>query len=206
MAKANQYARSNGLRQFSVYQGMWNADLRDFERYILPMCREEGMTICIYGVLGQGRFQTQSAYEERQRNNPGRKFVPLFHHDKDVSRVLERVAKRKGEDTGILHIALAYVMQEAPNVLPIVGGRTVEHIKGNIAGISVAHTEEEIEEIESAYRFDPGFPHTFLSGSLLKGHDAALKGAYYPADVWYVATQGKVDSVEPQKPIKSGQR
>ncbi|KAM0550274.1 hypothetical protein ACHAPJ_008944 [Fusarium lateritium] len=205
VAKANQYARSNGLRQFSVYQGMWNAGLRDFERDILPMCREEGMAICPYGVLGQGRFQTQSAYEERQKNNPGRQNAPLSQHDINVSRVLEKVAKAKGGDTGILHIALAYVMQKAPNVFPIVGGRTVDHIKGNIAGLSVALTEEDIEEIESAYRFDPGFPHTFLSGSLLKGHDATPKGAYNPGDVWYVATQGKVDFVEPQKPIRPNQ-
>lgn len=32
VAKANQYARDHGLRQFVVYQGMWNAGMRDFER------------------------------------------------------------------------------------------------------------------------------------------------------------------------------
>ncbi|PGH13979.1 hypothetical protein AJ80_06119 [Polytolypa hystricis UAMH7299] len=41
VAKANQYARDHGLRQFAVYQGMWNAGMRDFEREILPVpCQE----------------------------------------------------------------------------------------------------------------------------------------------------------------------
>lgn len=53
VSKANQYARDHGLPQFVVYQGMWNASLRDVERDILPMCRVEGMAICTYGALGQ---------------------------------------------------------------------------------------------------------------------------------------------------------
>lgn len=38
VSKANEYARQNGLRQFSVYQGRWSAEHRDFEREIIPMC------------------------------------------------------------------------------------------------------------------------------------------------------------------------
>jgi aryl-alcohol dehydrogenase-like predicted oxidoreductase len=34
VAKANQYARDHGLRQFVVYQGLWNVAIRDFERDI----------------------------------------------------------------------------------------------------------------------------------------------------------------------------
>ena len=43
VSKANEYARQNGLRQFSVYQGLWNAEKRDFERDIMQMCASEGM-------------------------------------------------------------------------------------------------------------------------------------------------------------------
>ena len=39
VSKANEYARQNGLRQFSVYQGRWSAEHRDFERDIIPMCQ-----------------------------------------------------------------------------------------------------------------------------------------------------------------------
>ncbi|KAL4899016.1 hypothetical protein BDW74DRAFT_171791 [Aspergillus multicolor] len=194
-AKANQYARSNGLRQFSVYQSMWNAALRDFERDIVPMCGAERMGICPYGVLNQGLFQTDDGYKERENNDTGRKHV-ASQHDKDVFQVLERALKTKGKDTKIHHVALAYVMQKAPYVFPI----------GNIACLSLALTEKDIEEIESAYRFDPGFPNTFLSGSLLKGHDATPKGAYKPSDVWYVETMGTIDFVEPPDPIKPSQK
>ena len=42
VAKANQYARDHGKRTFVIYQGAWNIMLRDFEREIIPMAREEG--------------------------------------------------------------------------------------------------------------------------------------------------------------------
>ncbi|GKT41486.1 norsolorinic acid reductase B [Colletotrichum spaethianum] len=72
VAKANQYARLSGLRQFVVYQGKWSASLRDFEREIVPMCIDEGMGLCPWGVLNPGRFQTEEGFKEREKHNPGR--------------------------------------------------------------------------------------------------------------------------------------
>ena len=165
VAKANQYARDHGLRQFVVYQGLWNAATRDFERDIIPMCRDEGMGLLPYGTLGQGRFQTEASFAERENNNPGRKMRPATAIEKNASKAMEKIAKAKG--TELTSIALAYVMQKTPYVFPIVGGRKLEHIKGNVAALGVSLSEEDIKDIESAYEFDPGFPHTFLSGSLL---------------------------------------
>jgi diketogulonate reductase-like aldo/keto reductase len=58
-------------------------------------------------------------------------------------------------------------MDKAPYVFPIVGARKVSHIERSIAGIGATISEEEIAEIESVYEFDFGFPHSFLSGTLL---------------------------------------
>ncbi|PYH98718.1 Aldo/keto reductase, partial [Aspergillus ellipticus CBS 707.79] len=54
VTKANEYARAHGLRPFCVYQGRYSAVLRDLERDIIPMCRDEGMAIHAWGVLGSG--------------------------------------------------------------------------------------------------------------------------------------------------------
>lgn len=45
VSKANQYARDHGLRQFVVYQGLWNASIRDFERDIIPMCKDDFLMV-----------------------------------------------------------------------------------------------------------------------------------------------------------------
>uniref|UniRef100_A0A060T603 ARAD1B15708p n=1 Tax=Blastobotrys adeninivorans TaxID=409370 RepID=A0A060T603_BLAAD len=197
VTKANEYARQKGLRQFVVYQGMWNATMRDFERDIIPMCREEGMGLCPYGVLNQGRFQTEQGFKDKETKNDGRNFIPVSQLDKDVSKVLEKVANKKGVD--LLHVALAYVRSKAPYVFPIVGARKVSHIQGSIDGLKVTLSKEEIEEIESTYEFDFGFPHSFLSGSLFD--KTRSRGANKPGDVWLLKLLGLFDWVENPKSL-----
>jgi aryl-alcohol dehydrogenase-like predicted oxidoreductase len=200
VAKANQYARDHGLRQFVVYQGMWNAAMRDFERDIIPMCMDEGMALIPYGVLGQGRFQTEAAFKERERNNPGRKGKPSSV-ELAVSKVIEGLAKEK--NTALTSIALAYVMQKAPYVFPLVGGRKVEHIKGNIDALKVELSEDDIAKIDKAYHFDHGFPHTFLSGTLFGDEDEKPEAPNGPQNVWLTNIMGTFDWVQGLKPIKA---
>jgi aryl-alcohol dehydrogenase-like predicted oxidoreductase len=198
VAKANQYARDNGLRQFVVYQGLWNASVRDVERDIIPMCRDEGMGLLPFGTLGQGRFQTEAVFKEREKNNLGRKLRPVKEHDKEVSKVLEEIANRKG--TELSSVALAYTMHKVSYVFPLIGCRKLDHLKGNIDALEVSLSEDDIKEIDSAYVFDPGFPHTVLSGTLVSGD--APEGAQGPGDIWMTKLMGNFDWVEPTKPIK----
>ena len=202
VSMANEYARNNGLRPFSVYQGMWNAGMRDFERDIIPMCHQQGMALCPYGVLGQGRFQTEQGYKEKEKNNEGRNFIPLSDHDKKISGILEEVAKSKGCE--LLQVALAYVQQKVPYVFPIVGQRKVEHLKSSIGGLSVYLTEEDIKKVEAAHAFDHGFPHNFLRGTLFDPK-ATPKEASHPADVWLTNSSGPYDWIEEPKAIRPPQ-
>jgi aryl-alcohol dehydrogenase-like predicted oxidoreductase len=75
VAKTNQYARDHGLRQFSVYQGLYNAAKRDAEREILPMVRDEGMAFLPWSALGGGKFKTKEQVEAMEKaGDRGRQF------------------------------------------------------------------------------------------------------------------------------------
>lgn len=170
--------------------------MRDFERDIIPMCRFEGMALAPYGVLGQGRFQIKEGFESRERNNPGRHFIPLSTLDKQVSAVLESISKAKG--CKLLDVALAYVMQKTPYVFPIVGARKVDHIQGCIEGLGVNLSDDEIQEIEKAYPFEHGFPHSLLNGRLwLSGEsDGPSRAVGGPEDVVMLKGAGSFDWVK----------
>ncbi|KAM0505818.1 hypothetical protein ACHAP8_002050 [Fusarium lateritium] len=189
-SKANEYARCNGLRQFSVYQGRWSASSRDFERDIIPMCRAEGMGIAPWGSLGGGKFKS----EEQRNAQDGRK-VEASEQEIRTSRVLESISNRK--TTLITSVALAYVMHKTSYVFPIIGGRKVEHLKANIQALTLKLTQEDIQEIDSAVKFDPGFPNDFL---YRKGQ--AIGGP----DVWLLQMGGTLDHVQPSKPISPVKR
>lgn len=160
VSKANQYARDHGLAQFVVYQGRWSAEYRDFEREILPMCADEGMGIAPWGALGGGQFKSEA--QRKADAGQGRKMSGAQRDSATrVAVVLERVAARKA--TSITAVALAYVLLKAPYVFPIVGGRKLEHLKGNIDALSVSLSPDDIAEIETATpNFDIGFPLTFI--------------------------------------------
>jgi aryl-alcohol dehydrogenase-like predicted oxidoreductase len=186
VSKCNEYARQNGMRQFSVYQGRWSAEHRDFERDILPMCAAEGMGLAPWGALGGGNFKSD---EQRKSQEQGRRSEASEAAIK-ISKVLEKIANAK--KTQITSVALAYVMQKAPYVFPIVGGRKIEHLKGNIEGLTLELSEQEINEIEGATPFDIGFPQNFLGGP---------KGVKSPGDVWLMSMAGVQDYVPGPKPI-----
>jgi len=160
VSKANEYARSHGFRQFSIYQGRWSAEHRDFERDIIPMCIDEGMGFAPWGALGGGNFKT----DEQRKSTEGRNMAPATENSIKVSRVLEGIAKRKG--TLITSVALAYVMAKVPYVFPIVGGRKLEHLKGNVEALELRLEKGDIEEIEGAVPFDIGFPMSMLGNGL----------------------------------------
>ena len=157
VSKANEYARQQGLTQFSVYQGHWSAAVRDFERDIIPMCESEGMALAPWGALGRGRFMSA---EDFAHKTDGRKMGGQTEHVLRVSAALEKVAKAKG--TLITSIALAYVRYKSPYVFPIVGGRKIEHLKSNIEALGIELSDEEVDEIDGAAPFEHGFPLNFI--------------------------------------------
>lgn len=163
VAEANDYALHYGKTPFSVYQGRWNVMLRDFEREIIPMARHYGMALTPWDVIGGGQFQSQKQIEARK--NAGESLrAPQTSKEAKVSAALEKVAYEHGLES-LSTIALAYVIQKTPNVLPIVGGRKVEHLHDNIKALSVRLTDEQIRYLESQTDFDVGFPADFLGES-----------------------------------------
>ncbi|RYO77076.1 hypothetical protein DL762_009498 [Monosporascus cannonballus] len=187
VSKANEYARNHGMRTFSVYQGRWSAAARDFEREIIPMARAEGMALAPWGALGGGKFKTE---EQRRNVEAGRSSAAPTEAEVRVSRALEAVARRR--NTLVTSVAQAYVMHKAPYVFPIVGGRTVEHLRANVEALSLALSDDDIREIEAATPFDLGFPSNFLWGGRAPDH---------PGKVWLLGMAGTFDYVPESRPI-----
>lgn len=119
VVKANSYAKANGLRPFSVYQGKWHAGLRDMEKEIIPMCEDQNMAIMPSAALGEGKIKSASARraDELEENIAGMfetdsergstraptrcegdivRASQLSENDIEISNRLEAVGKKKG--------------------------------------------------------------------------------------------------------------
>ncbi|KAF7790603.1 hypothetical protein EIP86_001559 [Pleurotus ostreatoroseus] len=170
VSKANTYARLTNRTPFVIYQGAWSILSRDFERDIIPMALNEGMALAPWEVLAGGKIRTDA--EERRRHETGEKgrtiSNPNWERTEDQRQVclaLEKIAGEVGAKS-IQAVAIAYLMQKAPYVFPVVGGRKVEHLLANIEALEIALSPEQMAYLESIRSFDKGFPmNRFGDGS-----------------------------------------
>lgn len=146
------------------------------------MCKAENMGISPWGVMGGGRLKSED--QRQQESLAGRSAAPPTEKEIKISNALDAIARRK--NSSITSVALAYVMHKTPYVFPIVGGRKLDHIKGNIQALTLQLTSQDIQEIEEAYPFELGFPHDFLFAGQQPQH---------LQDVWFSAMGGNFDYV-----------
>lgn len=170
---------------------------RSFERDIIPMARQLGpyslqslysadthtcfigLALAPFMVLAGGKLRSD-AEEDRRRKTGENGRIALgpwerTEDEKRVSHALEKVAKEVGldADLGIPAVAIAYVMQKAPYVFPVVGGRKVEHLMANVEALKVSLSDEQIKYLESIVPFNPGFPYGLIV-SLKTSFNAAI--------------------------------
>ena len=154
------------------------------------MCLDEGMALAPWGALGGGYFKTPEQKEAAKGEGRNAPTISTGKEEK-VTIVLDKIAKAKS--TQITSVALAYVMHKAPYTFPIVGGRKVEHLKGNIEALGLRLSEEEIKEIDGSYNFEIGFPHNMFNpaNTLISG----------PEDNVFNKRHGHFDYVLGPRPI-----
>lgn len=56
LAKANAFARQEGMARFISVQGHYNLIFREEEREMVPLCREENIALTPYSALASGRL------------------------------------------------------------------------------------------------------------------------------------------------------
>ena len=124
------------------------------------------MAIAPWGVLGGGKLRTDE--EEERRVQSGEKGRTIYDpewmrndNEKAMSAALDKIAKEVGAKH-ITAVAIAYVMQKAPYVFPIVGGRKVEHFEANLEALEIVLTPEHMKHLESVIPFDLGFPTSMI--------------------------------------------
>ncbi|POY71518.1 hypothetical protein BMF94_5439 [Rhodotorula taiwanensis] len=164
VAAANQYAMDHGKSPFVIYQGRWNVMLRDFERDIIPMCRQFGLALAPWDAIASGRLLSKKALEARKQSGEAMRRGGGEQSDleRKYSEVLEEIGKEHDCDS-VTAIALACECAQGntPNVFPLIGGRKVEHLHDNIKSLTIKLTAEQIQKIDAVQEFEHGFPHNF---------------------------------------------
>lgn len=141
--------RAHQTHKITALQFEYGLMSRDIEHEILPLCRELGIGITAYGVLGRGLLTGSKGSGDGDFRNI---LYPRFQGDnltrnQRLAAALAMVAQSEGITAA--QAAIAWVASRGADIIPLVGARTVERL--NEALSSPLHLSlESLSAIEKA--------------------------------------------------------
>ena len=161
-ATAELIHRAVKVHPIAALQSEYSLWTRDPEDGPLQACRELGITLVPYSPLGRGfltgqlRTPADFAPDDFRRNNP-RFQGENFQKNLSLVGKVGALARRKGCTPG--QLALAWVMAQGDDVVPIPGTKRRKYLEENLGALGVRLGAEDLAEIESV------FPRSAVSGA-----------------------------------------
>ncbi len=164
VAEANTMAALRGWSPFLGLQIPYSLLDRAVERDLLPMARHWDMAVLPWGLLEAGILTGKflDKPETATRLNPDN--VKLSEKSTAVVREVQKIAGETGRS--MAQVAINWVRQRpGSQMIPILGARTVEQLKDNMACIEWQLSDEQWKRLDDLSKIDLGFPHGFLDGN-----------------------------------------
>jgi len=127
---------------------------REPEDEILATCRELGVGFVAYSPLGRGFLTGQFTRFEDFLQDDYRRFSPRFQGENfqknlDLVRRVEEIAKKKGCKPA--QLALAWVLAQDKNIVPIPGTKRRKYLEENVSAIDVKLSEDDLRRIDEIF-------------------------------------------------------
>jgi aryl-alcohol dehydrogenase-like predicted oxidoreductase len=146
--------RAHAVHPVTAVQTEWSLWSRQAEDDgVLATVRELGIGFVAYSPLGRGFLSGQVRSVDDLAPDDFRRMSPRFQGDNFAKNLelLERVnqiAAAKGVTAG--QLAIAWVLAQGPDVVPIPGTKRRPYLADNIAALDITLTPEDLSAIEAA--------------------------------------------------------
>ncbi|WP_281244440.1 aldo/keto reductase [Amycolatopsis xylanica] len=157
-ASAETIRRAHAVHPITAVQSEWSLWSRDIEAEVVPACRELGIGIVPYSPLGRGfltgRFQSQADFAEgdfRLTTQP-RLAEGNFEKNLAIVEALRALAADRGVTAG--QLALAWVLAQGSDVVPIPGTKRRKYLEENVAATGIVLSSDDVAAIEAAFPAD----------------------------------------------------
>jgi aryl-alcohol dehydrogenase-like predicted oxidoreductase len=154
-ASAETIRRAHAVAPITALQTEYSLFSRDLEDEILPTLRELGIGLVPYSPLGRGLLTGAITTQDDLTADDSRRspYFPRFGPDALdanlalVARVRE-LADAKGATPG--QLALAWVLAQGEDVVPIPGTKRVSYLEENAAAVDVELDDADLRALEEA--------------------------------------------------------
>ncbi len=150
-ASAATLRRAQKVHPLASVQSEYSLWSRDPEDEVLPACRELGIGFLAYSPLGRGFLTGQIKRFDDLARDDYRRFSPRFqgeNFEKNLALVarVEEIAGAKSCTPS--QLALAWLLAQAPFVVPIPGTKRRTYLEENVRGVDVKLTREDLMRID----------------------------------------------------------
>ena len=124
---------------------------RDAEAEVLPTVRELGIGYVAYSPLGRGFLTGQFKSPDDFAADDFRKFHPRFqgeNFEKNIQLVREVEAMAREKGCSAAELALAWVLAQGEDVVPIPGTKHVRYLDENIGALEVKLSDEDLRRLD----------------------------------------------------------
>jgi aryl-alcohol dehydrogenase-like predicted oxidoreductase len=151
-AAADTVRRAHAVHPIAALQSEWSLWSRDIEGEIIQTCRELGIGIVPYSPLGRGFLTGAISSPDDFDSDDVRRRYPRFQGEAFAENLrlvdaVRSIADRLGRTPG--QIALAWVLAQGPDVVPIPGTRRRRHLEENLAALDVELDASARQELEA---------------------------------------------------------
>ena len=179
VAKMNALADRNGWATFISVQNHYNLIMREEEREMQQLCREDHIAQTPYSALASGKLAKRPGETSKRQQEDSFMHFKYDATAEQDNRIVERVvelADRYGVE--MTQIALAWLLTKVES--PIVGATKLQHIEGAVRALDIHLTADDIHYLEEPY-----VPHN-LSGVM-----AVNKPVMDEEPVWVKASKNQ---------------
>jgi len=150
--------RAHAVHPVAAVQTEYSLWTREVESEVLPTCRELGIGLVAYAPLGRGfltgRFQRDATFQEGDFRASLPRFQPEnITRNRALVDAVTALAARKACTPA--QIALAWLLAQGDDIVPIPGTRRLAHLQDNLGALSVHLEPDDVAELHRAFSAIP---------------------------------------------------
>jgi len=145
--------RAHAVHPIAALQSEYSLWSRDPENGVLDTCRQLGIGFVPYSPLGRGFLTGAIQKPEDLGADDFRRQLPRFQAANfDANAVLVAKLERLAKENGVTaaQLALAWVLHQGDDIVPIPGARKIHHLEQNAAAADIVLDASELAEINKA--------------------------------------------------------
>jgi aryl-alcohol dehydrogenase-like predicted oxidoreductase len=148
---AEELERAHATHPVTALQSEWSLWTRDVEAYVVPTARRLGIGLVPFSPLGRG-FLTGTLAARSLGSDDARSRMPRFAPENQAANdavVAEIADVAAAHDALPGQVALAWVLQQGDDVVPIPGTKRVEYLEQNVGAFDVHLTDDEMARLDA---------------------------------------------------------